>query len=204
MPLGIVTSNFLVDEQPSGAVALRAEAPAFGAGAAATRTDVFDLQRDRLLAAVVDVAQSELDGRFQVLPALRERRLLCVGLTPADARRRTCRRSRRIRSGRRSGSPPKSPKSNSTSVGACDNGAAARLGARPAASPVRASRTSCAFPASPSTSYASEISLNFSSASFGVLGIGVGMPFARELAIRGLDVFLRPRSWIRRRPSNNP
>ncbi len=26
---------------------------------------------------------------------------------------------------------------------------------------------------------------------FGVVGIGVGMPFARELAVRGLDVFLR-------------
>src|SRR4029077_12750741 len=63
---------FLGREQPAGAVALRAKRAAHGPGSAAARTDVLQLQRDRFLAAVVDVAQREFDRRLQILTALRK------------------------------------------------------------------------------------------------------------------------------------
>src|SRR5579884_1378881 len=55
----------------AGAVTLRADAIAVGAGALAARTRVLDLQRDLLLPAFVRVVQGQLDRRFEIFAALR-------------------------------------------------------------------------------------------------------------------------------------
>ncbi len=134
----------LVEQHAAGAMALRAEATAFRAGAVTSWTEIFDLQRDCFRAAGIDVAQSELDGRFEVLSAARASGgFAWSGSGAVQHPRRTCRRSRRTRSLLR-----RRPGRIQTLVRRRSSGTAAavRLAARLAASSGRERRTSYASP----------------------------------------------------------
>src|SRR5580700_1287620 len=56
----------------------------FGAGAVTAGAEVFDLERNGLRSACVDIAQVEVDGRLEILPTPREAGSLC-GLATSHA-----------------------------------------------------------------------------------------------------------------------
>ena len=65
----------------------RTNPPALRPGPFALRTNVFDLQRDRLRPAVVRLRQRKVDRRFEILPALLKRRPAPRRLPPPDPRK---------------------------------------------------------------------------------------------------------------------
>src|SRR5580704_11389070 len=164
--------------------------PAYGSRAAAARADIFDLQRDRLGSAGVRVAQIEVDRRLEILSASCDARPL-RRLTAPDAGEEDV---KEIGEAARCARPAEVE----LELLAADVGAIPALlfGLLRGLLPVRSEYVVFLALLGIAQDFVGLGNLlEFLLGLFRIIGIGVGMPLARELAIGGLDIFLGSVLW---------